>query len=150
MARKDALLRLHHRLLNQRDALRKKLYGGADLNDDGAGHGDLGDVANLDTELEIDSQLAAFESRELVRIEKALDAIREGRYGYCEICTKAIPIARLQVLPHTSCCVDCQRKHGDSRSGVGSEANWESVWELQARERDRELTPQDIRLDGDR
>lgn len=150
MARKDALLRLHHRLLQQRDVLRKKLFGGADLNDDGAGHGDLGDVANLDTELEIDSQLAAFESRELVRIEKALHAIREGRYGYCETCTKAIPIARLQVLPHTSHCVECQRKYGDSRNADSTQANWESVWELQARERDRELTVQDVHIDADR
>lgn len=150
MARKDALLRLHQRLVSQRDSLRKKLFGELNLGDEDAGHGDLGDVANLDTEQELDSQLAALESRELARIERALQAIREGRYGTCEICNRPIPIARLQVLPHTPCCVDCQREYEDQVQAAEESADWESVWEFQARESDRELTIQDIRFDTDR
>ena len=71
--------------------------------------------------------------------------IREGRYGRCEVCDQAIPIARLQALPFTPYCVTCQRNqealgHGDD----GLEADWESAYEHEGRMSDRELTLGDI------
>lgn len=146
MARKDALLRLHERLIAQRDDLREKL--GHDVNigrTDGSGTSDLGDLASEDTEQEINSQLAAFESRELIRIEKAIEAIREGRYGKCDGCGKSIPIARLRALPHTSTCVECQRIQEETGVEFGSaEADWESALEMEARQTDRDLTMRDL------
>jgi DnaK suppressor protein len=148
MARKDALLRLHQRLLAQRDELRKKLSLPASSLTD-AGVGDAADLALSDVERELESQLVSLESRELVRIEKAVDAIRHGTYGQCEYCSGQIPIARLQALPHTSCCVGCQRKFERRVANGQSEVDWESAWEFQARENDRELTLRDIQMDVD-
>jgi DnaK suppressor protein len=105
-----------------------------------AGSSDPVDVAYDDVERELNSQLAALESRELARIEAALAAMREGRYGICEGCQKPIPIARLQALPYTSCCVACQRTHEVRRRTDPDSADWESAWEHQARQRDNELS----------
>jgi len=46
----------------------------------------------------------------LGKVERALDNIENGRYGICESCGKPIPMARLDVLPYVTLCVDCARK----------------------------------------
>jgi len=43
----------------------------------------------------------------LRKAEKALERLNEGSYGVCESCGAAIPIARLEVLPYTTVCVEC-------------------------------------------
>lgn len=145
MARKDALLRLHQRLVAQRDALRKKLALDMSLAaDGGAGTSDLGDIANDDADREVNSQLASLESRELVKIERAIHAIREGRYGTCEVCSRQIPAARLQALPYSSSCIECQRSQERARAAGEIEADWESADYFQARQHDQELTLSDI------
>ena len=70
--------------------------------------GDLGDASVEGVEHEIDCQLTALEARELRKIEAALQAMTEGRYGRCVYCEKAIPVARLNALPHSTACVKCQ------------------------------------------
>jgi DnaK suppressor protein len=46
----------------------------------------------------------------LGKVERALDNIERGTYGICESCGKPIPMARLDVLPYVTLCVDCARK----------------------------------------
>ncbi|MEX2251206.1 MAG: TraR/DksA C4-type zinc finger protein [Acidimicrobiia bacterium] len=46
----------------------------------------------------------------LGKVERALDNIDNGIYGICESCGKPIPMARLDVLPYVTLCVDCARK----------------------------------------
>lgn len=150
MPRKDALLRLHERLLAKRDSLRKKLADELNLSlrASGSGSGDVGDAANDGTQNELNSQLAALESRVLEKIEKAILLIREGRYGKCEICNRSIPITRLKALPFTPYCVTCQRLHEeDSFEEDDSSANWESAYEHEGRMNDKELTLGDLDLD---
>jgi DnaK suppressor protein len=144
MARKDALLRLHERLVAKRDALRRKLANDLTINEVTT-TGDEADAANDGAQNELNTQLAALESRELVQVERAITLIRQGRYGVCEVCEQAIPIERLKALPFTPVCVTCQRMqeklpyHADS-----DDADWESAFELEGRLRDRELTLGDI------
>ena len=147
MARKDALLKLHQRLTEQRDELKKNLTHQMNLVGEQCGPGDVADQSIVDTDQELGSQLAALESRELIRIEKALEAIRQGTYGQCEYCGKKIPITRLKALPHTSCCIGCQREHELSDTPDEVENHWESTWEFQARQKDRELTVHDVKID---
>ncbi len=148
MARKDALLKLHRRLTEQREELKRKLAHQMEVVGEQCGPGDLGDQSTVDIDQELGSQLAALESRELLRIEKALEAIRTGTYGQCEYCEKAIPVARLKALPHTSCCIQCQRENEMSGAIEKTEDNWESAWEHQARMNDRELTVRDVKMDA--
>ena len=146
MARKEALLRLHERLVAQRDELRRKLAVTYSELEPEVG-GDSGDLAFHGVERELETQLASLESRELARIEQAIEAIQNGTYGRCEYCEAKIPIARLRALPHTSCCITCQRKYEDRRTGGDITPNWESAWEYQARQTDGELSMRDIHIE---
>ena len=60
---------------------------------------------------EICSQLVEIESRELGQIEHALQRIAGGVYGRCEFCGGKIAEARLNALPYTNSCIDCQREN---------------------------------------
>jgi RNA polymerase-binding transcription factor DksA len=40
---------------------------------------------------------------------QALRRMAEGSYGTCERCTAAIPLQRLEILPHARFCAPCQR-----------------------------------------
>jgi len=139
VTRKDALIRLHARLVDQRNALREKIsdeMGLAFLPDDGTN--DIGETANQVERSELHTQLAALESRELEEIQHAIVSIREGRYGTCERCQKAIPIARLQALPFATSCVDCQRRSEESGGLEAIEANWAGAMEYENRSLDVE------------
>jgi DnaK suppressor protein len=146
MARKDALLRLHGRLVAQRESLRTKIaddLGLVYLPDDGIN--DIGETASQMEQSELHSQLAALESRELRAIEAAIGKLRTGTFGSCERCQKPIPIARLQALPFTSVCIECQRKR-EARPGPEDEfeANWASAMDYERRSIDREVSLNDI------
>lgn len=61
---------------------------------------------------EYEKELALVENaRDLLRkVDHAQTIMKKGKYGICESCGTAIPIARLQVLPYTTMCVDCSGK----------------------------------------
>jgi DnaK suppressor protein len=48
----------------------------------------------------------------LHKVERALVRVEEGSYGFCESCGVAIPMARLEVLPYATMCVNCAAKKG--------------------------------------
>ena len=120
MARKDALANMRAILVKRRDALRSALAGDLtslrDLHSQSPG--DVIDAAYDTAQDEVNSQLAEDESRELASIENALERMREGTYGQCEVCGGKIPMARLDALPYATMCIGCQRdveRSGESR-----------------------------------
>lgn len=146
MTRKDALLRLHSRLVAQRESLRGKIADDMGLvysPDDGIN--DIGETASQMERSELHSQLAALESRELHQIEVAIGKLRNGTFGSCERCQKVIPIARLHALPFTSVCIECQRKR-ESRPSHDDEfeANWASAMDYERRSVDHEVSLNDL------
>ena len=100
MARKDSILKLRDLLVKRRDALRRALVGDLSLLKSLAeqSSGDVVDAALDAAQDEISSKLAEVESRELANIEVALERIRSGGYGLCEVCNGKIPLARLTAL----------------------------------------------------
>ena len=111
MARKDSIQKMKDVLVTRRDALRKALAGDLSLlthlrEQSGS---DVVDAALDAAQDEISSQLAEVESRELANIERALESIRQGTYGLCEVCAAKIPLARLNALPYATMCIECQR-----------------------------------------
>lgn len=46
---------------------------------------------------------------QVIEVNKALKRIDEGKYGTCTNCGKAINPERLEALPHTGLCINCQR-----------------------------------------
>ena len=49
---------------------------------------------------------------ELRKINKALDRINGGDYGYCDGCGQEIPVQRLTVMPYADLCVGCAESKG--------------------------------------
>jgi DnaK suppressor protein len=112
--------------------------------------GDSADVAFDSGSDEISSQLAELEARELNQIERALARLKQGTYGLCEICQGKIPVARLNALPYSTTCIDCQREMEsypgwEHRRGAG---DWEKVVEAEAPlEERREVDLSDLEMD---
>jgi len=48
--------------------------------------------------------------RQLQEVEDAIARAERGLHGRCESCGKAIPPERLEILPETRLCVECQRQ----------------------------------------
>lgn len=48
--------------------------------------------------------------RKLESVQYALRLAQAGTYGICESCGDRIAPARLEVLPETTLCLDCQRQ----------------------------------------
>jgi DnaK suppressor protein len=144
MARKDALLKLHRRLVARRDELLRSIQD--DLGDlrhelwSRAGSED-GDIAADSITTEMTSQLAELEARELRSIERALERLRHGAYGTCENCGKKIPVARLNALPYATVCVECQR-HMEAASEAGPvlDSRWQKIYETETTNAARDMT----------
>ena len=148
MARKDAIMDMRDVLIRRRDALRKALAGDLSLLKElrQQSVGDVIDAALDSAQDEISSQLAEVESRELASIEKALERMRDGAFGKCEECDKAIPMARLNALPYATLCIECQRL---AESGAGSrsdDAQWGRV--LDVNNGDKAESFNDIEVDA--
>jgi len=47
---------------------------------------------------------------ELHRVEAALRALDEGRYGHCSTCGNPIAPERLEAIPWAAQCIDCARQ----------------------------------------
>src|SRR5262245_28754506 len=151
MARRDALLRLHKTLLGRRADLLKKLREDMEglRNDMGADQtGDSADAAFEAGSDEMASHLAELDARELTQIERALTRLKQGTYGLCEVCHKRIPVGRLNALPYSTLCIECQREmeqYPDLRDRAGS---WEKIYDAPASFEDqREVDLSQLELD---
>ncbi len=100
---KRKLLEMRRDLLGQVE--RKKLYS-KEVGEDGIP--DSGDVAAYSYSKEVLMGLGENERTKLRLVEEALAKIDEGTYGVCERCEEAIPVKRLELLPFTRYCVQCQ------------------------------------------
>jgi DnaK suppressor protein len=153
MARNDALLRLHKTLLGKRAEILKKLSD--DLDDlrngrSASAAGDTADVAFDSGSEEMASQLAELDSRELTQIERALARLKQGTYGICEACQGKIPIGRLNALPYSTLCIECQREmekypNWEDRRNP---ASWEKVYDAASHlEEPREVNLSELEID---
>lgn len=151
MARREALLKLHKRLLSRRDGLRRLLAGELDsLKSHRANPaGDAFDAAFDSGRDEVASQLVEIEGQELDLLDRAIRKIEQGTYGHCENCEKRIPVARLNALPYSIKCIDCQRElEHRGRGGHGSgRGDWSRVLENDAALSDRAVNLNDLEMD---
>ncbi|MDO8741663.1 MAG: TraR/DksA C4-type zinc finger protein [Candidatus Roizmanbacteria bacterium] len=56
----------------------------------------------------IEAQVNDMQKR-VEEISNALKKINKNQYGYCGRCKKAIPQARLKLIPEASFCIDCEK-----------------------------------------
>ena len=147
MSRKDAILNMRQILVMRRDALRKALAGDLSLLKElrAQSSGDVVDAALDSVQDEISSQLAEVESRELARIEYALERMREGQFGVCEGCGTNIPMARLNALPYATYCITCQREAERQGANSAADVDWSKL--LDTSGGDIDMSINDIELD---
>jgi DnaK suppressor protein len=51
------------------------------------------------------------QKQELKEIEEALERIKQGTYGICEMCDEMIALGRLKAKPFAKFCTDCREIH---------------------------------------
>jgi DnaK suppressor protein len=88
------------------------------------------------------------ESRELFQIERSIQRLKQGTYGVCEGCAKKIPVSRLNALPFSTTCINCQREmeiYG-SWEGRGG-ADWEKVSDSSFDAGEREVKLSELEMD---
>ncbi|HHO64926.1 MAG TPA: RNA polymerase-binding protein DksA [Epsilonproteobacteria bacterium] len=99
-----------NRLLERRSQIEKNLAGTSlelkemrdlELNDEG-------DYAAASAESVVDSAILVQQRKELAEIDLALDKIKNGTYGICEMCEEPIGRARLEVKNFARFCIVCR------------------------------------------
>lgn len=107
----QTLDRIRNKLLALREArlqeIRRQNAEAAALLDEGVA--DVADQGLTDALKDYLHLLGDAGRKEILEIDEALERLREGRYGTCEGCGKAIDLVRLEVLPFTRLCKDCRQ-----------------------------------------
>ncbi len=153
MARQDALIRLHKTLQARRAEILRKLQNDFDNLRNAKGEDSTGDSADVAFEAgsdEMASHLAELDSRELSQIERALARLKQGTYGTCESCSQKIPIGRLNALPYSTLCIECQREleRYPDWSHNRRNGDWERVFDsVSSIEEPREVRLSDLDFD---
>lgn len=69
------------------------------------------DVADLGTKAfarEQEYAVATTIRGRMDQVERAMQRLDQGRYGFCESCSQEIPVARLAAFPAVTLCVTCK------------------------------------------
>jgi RNA polymerase-binding transcription factor DksA len=69
------------------------------------------EASKIDRDREYISGLLTMDTEELSDINEALKRILDGTYGKCVDCGKDIPEPRLEAMPSTLRCLQCQRQN---------------------------------------
>ncbi|HEV8436228.1 MAG TPA: TraR/DksA family transcriptional regulator [Thermoanaerobaculia bacterium] len=99
----DALRRKQQELVDSYE--RDKAAGNAQPDD---GIQDLADKAASAYSKELNFSLSDGERNSLKLVEEALGRVKEGTFGACTNCGNTIGEKRLQAIPWTAYCIDCQ------------------------------------------
>lgn len=70
----------------------------------------MADVGSDTFERDMALGLMEGERTELREIDAAVKRMKEGSFGFCELCKNPIPLSRLRAIPYTRLCVDCKEK----------------------------------------
>jgi len=110
MLTQSELDQFQNKLLDRRVQIEKNLTGtalelegmrGLELNDEG-------DHAATSAKTVVDSAILVQQRKELNEIELALDKIKHGTYGICEMCEEPIGLPRLEVKNFARFCIACR------------------------------------------
>ncbi|BCL68645.1 DnaK suppressor protein [Vibrio nigripulchritudo MADA3029] len=78
------------------------------MQDEAANFPDPVDRASQEEEFSLELRNRDRERRLIKKIEKTLDKIEDGDFGYCESCGVEIGIRRLEARPTADLCIDCK------------------------------------------
>lgn len=69
---------------------------------------DLVDSASDDIDRTMIENIGTQELKRMKLIDSALTRIKQGKYGLCIKCGKAIPHDRLEAIPYSLMCIECK------------------------------------------
>ncbi len=82
-----------------------------EVREDSVGYGNhMADVGTEVFEQELDWGLARHLETSFERVKTAEAKFEDGTYGICESCGERIELARLEAMPETPYCLDCQTR----------------------------------------
>ena len=110
--RKNARKDLESRLSALRSKLKHGLQEQLQLGNVSSTHHptELMDIACDGEADEMALRLAEADSMKIEEIEEALQRIKDGSYGICRECGKAIPKKRLKIMPFATLCIKCKEE----------------------------------------
>lgn len=108
--------KIHDALVERRDALQAEYDQTLteitelqrDRLTDSAGD-DQADTGTKTFEREQEISLANNLLERITQVERAIERVGEGHYGWCEKCGNAIPVERLAAFPSATLCVSCKQ-----------------------------------------
>jgi len=140
--RKAFLKAARERLLEQRRQVLREISN--DLKQGREGAKDEGmdtyDLASEERDREISFILTDRDREKLQAIQDALDRIDDGSYGICESCESEIAEGRLEALPFTRLCVNCQAEREKEAKAAGRFEDERAYRKLSATDIDEENT----------
>ena len=120
-AQKEALLQLRDKILpNMQGVTRDHLRSG-ESNVSSASGQHIGDAGSEAEVRDLTIRLLDKDREQLFEIDEALERIRRGVYGICEVSLEMIPKKRLQARPYCRLTVKCQEEY---EKKYGSYANF--------------------------
>jgi DnaK suppressor protein len=90
------------------------------MQDESASLPDPNDRATQEEEFALELRTRDRERKLIKKIDKTLDLIEQGEYGYCESCGVEIGIRRLEARPTATLCIDCKTLAEIKERQVGS------------------------------
>lgn len=107
---------------------------------------DAAEKGSFDFEKEVDFMILDQKRYQLSQIDDALERHKKGKYGFCEICSKRIPLERLKSVPYTNLCFECQKKAERERKDAGPilEVSWKRIEFFSEDENEEESNPNEV------
>jgi YteA family regulatory protein len=68
------------------------------------------DLGSETFELEKQFALTRHSARQIDEVKAALERMEDGDYGYCEFCGREIGFERLDAIPETRLCIECEEE----------------------------------------
>lgn len=99
---KQILLNWKQELMEEAD--RTKVH----MQTDAENYADPNDRASQEEEFSLELRTRDRERKLIKKIEKTLELIESGDYGYCEACGIEIGVRRLEARPTADLCIDCK------------------------------------------
>jgi DnaK suppressor protein len=140
--RKAFLKSAREKLLEQRRQVLREISN--DLREGREGAKDEGmdtyDLASEERDREISFILTDREREKLNAIQEALERIDDGSYGICDSCEAEISAGRLEALPFTRLCVNCQAEREKEAKAARRFEDERAYRKLSATDTDEENT----------
>ena len=108
-----ALLKKRARLMGNVEKLEEESFMNSQIDFSGDISGYKTHIADIGSDasgMELMLGLASNQQKLLQQVNDALARIEDGTYGFCQMCGKPIPQARLEAIPEAELCLSCADK----------------------------------------